>query len=160
MRESAWTKLLALLNKAEPVPLVCFSSLALKQCQHGLHDGLQISAGDVAEIAYAILCSATSLLSEMAIEDASQAGHWFVGGAVFADGHPGFDPLNQLLIEYDREEAQCRRENWEKYASDHEQLLQYGVSLHVNMFCALRMMLTVERLVWTPMLFLPSSRIM
>lgn len=141
----------------DPIPLVCFPLLSLKQRRP---EELQITAGDVAEIAYAILCSATSFLSEMAPNDASQAGHWFRGGAVFSVDHPGVGPLDQLMIEYDREEARRRREECQEFASHLDDKLKYGSDLTINLFCALRMILTVQRLaqtIFSPLAFLIIS---
>lgn len=114
---------------------------------------LSISAGEAAEIAYAVLCSATSLLppelGNSKRDDPGKVGHWFRGGSVFEIYHPGIYPLNQLFDEYELDESLRRWGEWEEQVKENGKetdppYRQIGYRLNVNVFCAMRMLLTLD----------------
>lgn len=105
-----------------------------------------VTSGEAAEIAYALLCSATSLLPELGKQDdPGKAGHWFRGGSVFEIDHPGTYPLSELFEEYDLEESMRRWSEWEEEVENMDPLSRkIGYRLKSNVFCAIRMLLTLH----------------
>lgn len=137
--------LLSTLRKKAPFPYLHFPSCGMAQQDDlGAHP---ISAGEVAEIAYAVLCSATSFLPGLEKqEDPGKAGHWFRGGSVFEIQQPGTYPLDQLFEPYDDPAESLRRwGEWEEKVKETEPACRrIGCHLKVNVFCVIRMLLTLD----------------
>lgn len=106
------------------------------------------TAGEVAEVACAVLHSAASFLIDTSSQERAKASEWFRGGVVL---HPNLsrqdDVLEQVCEEWGSKKADrlCRR--WLKKHQDnavHNELLDIAV---LNFWCTMRLLRTLSQYV-------------
>lgn len=113
---------------------------------------MSITAGDVAEMAFAILSSAGSLHQQMSGGDMSKAGYWFRGGhpLEISSFSEDTDIISFLLDTYTGDDLDTCVASWQQWVDDKAITIREKTRrlLQTNVFGAFRMLFTLDTCVF------------